>query len=416
MSANAAIFNPTESTSAATGDGFSVPRLTTTGRLAITFTTSDKGMMVFDTTLNNLFIWTGSAWEAVPSSGDAGPDQAVQYNDNGIIVGDANFLWDKTLQRVRIGTTLDIWKGQLQDNTSTAVGNTALAATLAGATDNTAVGYRAMYRATTAANSVAVGVGSLSSLAMTGNNNTAVGIYAASKVTSGGFNTIIGTTAGQAITTGSSNVAIGDNALGNPAVISTAGDNIAIGRASMYSSNNITGADNVGIGRDTFRNLSSGADNVAIGRLSANSITSGTQNVAIGGSALQTSSVGTYAVAIGFGALNLSTADANVAIGAFACSSLTTGTNNVAIGYNACANTTTGSSNICIGRATATEAVNSNNQLVIGSSTYFVGTNGAANTYYATATAGAVALPAAAVGFWRVIINGTPRKIAVYAD
>ncbi|MEY5145054.1 MAG: hypothetical protein RL745_421, partial [Actinomycetota bacterium] len=87
MSAQANIFNPSQTTSAASGDGFSVPRLTTTGRLAISFTTKDAGMMVFDTTLNNLFIWTGSAWESVPASGDAGPDQAVQYNDNGVIVG-----------------------------------------------------------------------------------------------------------------------------------------------------------------------------------------------------------------------------------------------------------------------------------------------------------------------------------------
>jgi len=103
MSANAAIFNPTESTSAATGDGFSVPRLTTTGRLAITFGTGDKGMMVYDTTLNNLFIWNGSAWESVPASGDAGANGDVQYNDNGIIAGASGFFWDKANNRVGIG-------------------------------------------------------------------------------------------------------------------------------------------------------------------------------------------------------------------------------------------------------------------------------------------------------------------------
>ena len=104
MSAQSAIFNPTQTTSAATGDGFSVPRLTTTGRLAITFTTADAGMMVYDTTLNNLFIWTGSAWESVPASGDAGANGAVQYNDNGVVSGAANFFWDKANNRVGIGT------------------------------------------------------------------------------------------------------------------------------------------------------------------------------------------------------------------------------------------------------------------------------------------------------------------------
>ena len=100
MSAQSAIFNPSQTTSAATGDGFSVPRLTTTGRLAITFGTSDKGMMVYDTTLNNLFIWNGSAWESVPASGDAGADGAVQYNDNGVVSGASNFTYNKTTSTV----------------------------------------------------------------------------------------------------------------------------------------------------------------------------------------------------------------------------------------------------------------------------------------------------------------------------
>jgi hypothetical protein len=104
MSAQSAIFNPSQTTSAASGDGFSVPRLTTTGRLAITFTAADKGMMVYDTTLNNLFIWNGAAWESVPASGDAGADGAVQFNDNGVVSGAANFYWSKVQQKVGIGT------------------------------------------------------------------------------------------------------------------------------------------------------------------------------------------------------------------------------------------------------------------------------------------------------------------------
>jgi len=95
MSAQSAIFNPSQTTSAASGDGFSVPRLTTTGRLAISFGTADKGMMVYDTTLNNLFIWNGSAWESVPASGDAGADGSVQYNDNGVVSGAANLQYNK---------------------------------------------------------------------------------------------------------------------------------------------------------------------------------------------------------------------------------------------------------------------------------------------------------------------------------
>lgn len=60
--------------------------------------------MVYDTTLNNLFIWNGSAWESVPASGDAGANGAVQYNDNGVVAGAANFFWDKVNNRVGINS------------------------------------------------------------------------------------------------------------------------------------------------------------------------------------------------------------------------------------------------------------------------------------------------------------------------
>jgi len=108
MSAQSSIFNPSQTTSAATGDGFSVPRLTTTGRLAIVFGAGDSGMMVYDTTLNNLFIWTGAAWESVPASGDAGANGSVQYNDSGVVSGASNFIYDKVTSAVSITGDLTV--------------------------------------------------------------------------------------------------------------------------------------------------------------------------------------------------------------------------------------------------------------------------------------------------------------------
>jgi len=69
MSSQSYLFNPTERTLAAAGDGFSCPRLTTVGRTALTLTTGDKGMMVYDTTLTTLCIWNGSAWISLPAAG-----------------------------------------------------------------------------------------------------------------------------------------------------------------------------------------------------------------------------------------------------------------------------------------------------------------------------------------------------------
>jgi len=62
MSSQSYLFNPTERTLAATGDGFAPPRLTTVGRLALTLGTSDAGMIVYDTTLGTPFWWNGTAW------------------------------------------------------------------------------------------------------------------------------------------------------------------------------------------------------------------------------------------------------------------------------------------------------------------------------------------------------------------
>jgi hypothetical protein len=108
MSSQAFISNATATTLAAVGDGYSVPRMPTAQRLAIVFTARDQGMMVYDTTLNNLFIWNGSAWESVPASGDAGANGSVQYNDNGVVSGAANLQYDKAggFTSLRSGSTL----------------------------------------------------------------------------------------------------------------------------------------------------------------------------------------------------------------------------------------------------------------------------------------------------------------------
>lgn len=537
MSANAAIFNPTESTSAATGDGFSCPRLTTTGRLAISFGVNDKGMMVFDTTLNNLFIWNGTAWESVPGSGDSSDTQVI-FNDNGNLAGDPGLLYQKSLQRLTVGTNVDIWRGVLNDGTSTAVGRQTLELTAAGAVDNTAIGYRAMYRALTAAGNTAVGVNALSANFMTGSNNVAVGFASGDKVSSGGGNAFFGTGAGSGVNTGSNNVAaglnalaasgvfhtgsnniaiglqslfssqaisgsdnigigqntlralstgnrnvavgqgnlftlttgtenvaigylalaaatgvnlavaigqsagrsvststgiiaIGNNALGNNTTVATGNYNIAIGDASMFSSANVVGSDNVGIGRDSFRTLSSGTNNVAIGNAALYSLSTGSNNISIGQNSLLNLGAGSGNVAIGIGASNANTSNDNVAIGINALALNTSGTgqtavgrqalnaatgsNNTAFGSNAGANITSGTSNICIGVSSDTSSATVSNELVIGSSAQFVATNGAAATYFATATAGAV-VPGNCQGFIRIRLNGSFVKIPVYGN
>lgn len=62
MSSQSYLFNPTERTLAATGDGFAPPRLTTVGRLGLTLGPGDAGMIVYDTSLGTPFWWNGIAW------------------------------------------------------------------------------------------------------------------------------------------------------------------------------------------------------------------------------------------------------------------------------------------------------------------------------------------------------------------
>lgn len=62
MSSQAYLFNPTERTLAATGDGFAPPRLTTAGRTALNLSPGDRGVIVYDTTLSVPYWWTGVAW------------------------------------------------------------------------------------------------------------------------------------------------------------------------------------------------------------------------------------------------------------------------------------------------------------------------------------------------------------------
>lgn len=71
MSSQSYIYNPTERTLAAAGDGFSCPRLTTAGRTGLSLTANDKGMMVYDTTLTDLCIWNGSAWEFITDNSNS---------------------------------------------------------------------------------------------------------------------------------------------------------------------------------------------------------------------------------------------------------------------------------------------------------------------------------------------------------
>lgn len=47
---------------AAQGDGLILPKLSTTDRLSLSLTTSDAGLMVYDTSAGFIYTWNGVAW------------------------------------------------------------------------------------------------------------------------------------------------------------------------------------------------------------------------------------------------------------------------------------------------------------------------------------------------------------------
>lgn len=389
-----------------------------------------------------------------PAPGGAGANKQVIWNDAGTLTGAAGLIYDGPSERLTVGQQIDIWKGLLGDSTSVAVGRSALSLTQAGATGNTAIGNQAGQGITTGGfniaigynaqlanpanitgtNNIAIGQDSMRSLsAITNNANIGIGVNTLRGLSTGLLNIAIGSTAGRSITSAQSSIAIGNNAQGNAAASAITGSfNIAIGDSSMFSSANISGGDNVGIGRDTFRAVSSGASNVGIGLAALFAVTTGSNNVAIGNNAGAAIASANGNVVIGNGAGLVNTASDNVAIGINSLGLNTTGTNqtavgrqalnvatgsnNTAFGSGAGSNITSGTNNICIGVSANVSGATNSNELVIGSNTSFVATMGAATTYYNTATAGAVALPAASLGFIRIYLNGSFVKIPVYGN
>lgn len=63
MSIQSYFFNPRDDRMRLTGNGFQYPKVNTATRLALTVTTNDAGMMVYDYTLRQMFLWNGTAWK-----------------------------------------------------------------------------------------------------------------------------------------------------------------------------------------------------------------------------------------------------------------------------------------------------------------------------------------------------------------
>ncbi len=226
---------------------------------------------------------------------------------------------------------------------------------------NTAIGGDAMGRPTTpytVNNTVAVGDSVLFNITTGASNNTAVGTKALYSNSSGRTNTAIGARALYNNTTGSYNVAIGDSAAYN----SNLSGIVALGSRALFS--NTTGTNNTAIGIGSLYNNVNGGFNVANGANALASNIAGNENVADGYASLMFGS-GSGNTGVGNESLNFRVGDDNVAIGnrAGADNSLSSGNNNVYVGRAAGYNSA-GNNNVYLGSNNGFNSIGNSNVFI----------------------------------------------------
>lgn len=304
---------------------------------------------------NQVLQWTGSAWGCASAGTGtitgvkAGADltgggssgnvtlnldttKVPQLAANNIFTGNQTVNGSLSATGVVIAAGYQVG-GNLFDFGSYANGNAFLGFggnTAMTGTNNTAVGVSALLNNTTGSYNTSTGVNVLYSNT-TGDYNTASGIYALSSNTGGNFNTATGSAALSANTTGDYNTATGGLAL----QLNTTGyNNTATGGYALNA--NTAGAYNTATGYDTLLANTTGAENTADGAGALYQNTTGNYNTASGYNALTTNSTASYNTAVGYGALSSNQTGRYLTCIGYECGVSADGlTNATAIGANA---------------------------------------------------------------------------------
>jgi hypothetical protein len=335
--------------------GLLIPRVSTTGRLAIPNT---KGMLVYDTTAGSFWYNTGSAWQnmaatgggwSLTGNGGTGVNNFLGTTDNRPLVIQVNNLpagriepdsTNNTFLGYRSGSFNNPDRGHF----NTATGSYSLFSNTNGS-DNTASGYRALADNTNGSDNTATGYQVLKSN-ISGNNNSAFGDDAMFYNTTGSYNTSVGGAALLSNTTGNFNTATGFFALGSSKV---ATNNTATGYRSMVL--NVLGIDNTATGSNSLGSNFAGEGNTATGAM-ALFANNGNSNTADGDGSLSANTVGFFNTALGRNSLQTNTTGSgNTAIGFQADVSAGNLSNATALGNGAIVN---GSNKVRIGNSAVT--------------------------------------------------------------
>jgi hypothetical protein len=178
-------------------------------------------------------------------------------------------------------------------------------------------------------------------------------------------NTSFGEGVLKSITTGDTNTGFGSAALYNEV---TGNRNTAIGAYSMYVSNG--GVDNVAVGAQSLENHTTGSYNVAVGSGCGYNLTSGIKNTGIGYAAAGGTSpglTGSENITVGFQAgRDITSGSNNILIENITNASITTGSRNIVINPLQKAGVTTGNDNVIIGGYDGNHAAGMTGEIHIG--------------------------------------------------
>ena len=334
-------------------DGSASPKLSTTST-GITVTGAVNGIPFFsDTTNNSMYTHdvSGTDDSAVGNTayGFAALD-AITTGDYNVAIGnEAGGAINTGERNVLVGYAAGDALTTGGDNT--AIGHGALSGEQQGGR-NVAIGHQALLNQNSATYNYNVAIGYAAGKEITtGTSNVIVGGLAGDAITDGTVNTLIGYQAGSSLTSGSANVAIGYLAL---ATEDAHGRNIAIGQQALEDLNAGLNANNIAIGYDCGKQMTTGTLNTIVGNQAGDALTSGNSNVVMGYLALSSETLGDRNIAMGTYALqnqnNTSDTDAyNVAVGYAAAQDLTTGLYNTVVGGQAGKSITTGIRNTLVG-------------------------------------------------------------------
>lgn len=389
----------------ATNKGFLPPRMTASEKGLLP--APKAGLLIYQTDgTKGLYVYNGTAWEAVAGSGPAAPGGGWSLTGNAGTNPSTSFIGttDNKPLKFRVSNTpagiistdeenIGLGLNTLVNNTAggmnNAIGSQALLNNTTGYHNN-ALGRKALFANTTGGGNIAIGTSTLSNN-INGEGNTAVGYSAAYSNVSGFSNVAIGTKSLFKNTEGRYLTAIGDSALYN----NTGIENVAVGSKAMYA--NTTGIFNTGIGNLSLYNNTLGSQNTALGRGSLYFNQTGNQNTALGFQAsynniyanrntavgynsLLFNEAGSDNTGVGYNTLLKSLKGGNTAIGSSALAESTEGSRLTAVGYTALEKNTTGESNTAVGALSLRANVNGSVNSTFGDFSLTNNINGSYNT------------------------------------